>query len=201
VAQAWHLVVQGVEGAGQVVVGVGAAGESEDALLESLDGAPGDVGFAEISERAGKEIVLLLQGCAGFGDRFNECGKILGAKEVGVGAAQAEVGFDEFDFAEDMDFTGACGLIEEVGEVEEVKQSGEGAFRSRGAFGHEREAAGLLAETAHDEACVAERHPRDDDALDSARFAHDLGLDRINKINRMEGAGTSCFTRALHQSR
>jgi hypothetical protein len=176
VAEAGDRVVQGVEGAGQVAVRLGDAGEGEDALLEAFDGAPGDVGFVEVGEGLGEEVVLGLDGGAGLGDGFDERGEVLRAEQVGVGAAQAEVGLDEPDFAQGVHFAGAGGLVEEVGEVEEVEQSGKGAFGPRGALGHEGEPAGLPGEAADDDAGVAEGHARDDEALDGARFAHGGGF-------------------------
>lgn len=177
------------------------AGESEDAVLEALDGAGGDAGFAEVGEGLGEEFVLGDDGGAGLGEGLDEGGEVLRGDEVGVGAAETEMGLEEFDFAEGVHFAGAGGLVEEVGEVEEVEEAGEGAFGPGGALGHEGEASGLLREAAEDEAGVAEGHAADDEAADGLRLAHEGSLDRRNMKDRRAGGGslTELLRRAVEE--
>ena len=178
--QAGHLMVQGVESSRQIVVGVGDTGESENALLEAFDGAPGDVRFAEVGERLGEEIELFLHGRGRFGDRFDEHGEILRRQEIRVRAAQAEMGFDEFDFAQGVHLADAGRLVEKIGEIKEIERPGEGTLGTRGALGHEGKTSGLPAEAAHDEARIAEGHSSDNKAPDGSRFAHGIGFSAMN---------------------
>ena len=184
VAEARHFVMQGVERAREIAVGLGDAGEGEDALLEAFDDAPGDVGFAQIGEGLGEEFVFSGDGGAGFGYGFDEGGEVLRGNEVGVGAAESEMGLDEFDFAQGVHFAAAGRLVKKVGEVKKVKLADEGSLGAGGALGHEGEAAALASETAEDEAGVAVGHAPDDEAPDGLRFAHEGDFDRRNMKDR-----------------
>ena len=147
-----------------------------------------DVCFAEVGERLGEEVELFLHGRRRFGDRLDQRGEILRGEEIGVGTAQAEVRLDQLHFAQRVHLAGARGLVKKIAEVEKIERPGERAFGPRGALGHEGEPSRLLREAAHDEARIAERHSPDDEASDGLGLAHELRLDRINKINRIRKA-------------
>lgn len=166
--------VQGMESARQIVVGAGDTGEGENALLEAFNRAPRNVRFAQVGERLGEEIEFLLHRRGRFGHRFDERGEILRRQEIRVRAPQAEMGLDEFDFAQGVHLAGAGRLVEKIGEIKEVERPGEGTPGARDALGHERKPSGLPAEAAHDEARVTEGHSPDDEAPDGSRFAHEI---------------------------
>jgi len=168
----------------EIALGVGNAGEGQHPVLEALDGAPGDVRLAKVGERLAEELELARDRRAGFGDGLDQGGEILRRDEIGVGATKAEMGFDELDLAQGVHVAGAGRLVEKIGEIKEIDHTRKRTFRAHGSLGHEGEASGLLAEAAHDEARVAERHAGDDKAPDSLRFGHEVTLGRINQINK-----------------
>jgi len=173
IPEARHFVVQGVESTRQIAVSMGDAGKDENPLLEAFDRAPGNVRFAEVSERLGKEVELFRHRRGRFGHRFDERREILRRQEIRVRAAQAEMGLDESDFAQGVHLTATGRLVEKVGEIKEIERSSEGTLGPRGALGHEGETSGLLAQAAHDEARVAEGHSPDNKAPDGLRFTHE----------------------------
>ena len=164
--------MQRMESTRQIMIRVGDAGEGEDAVLEALDSAPGDIDLAEVGERLAEELVLARHRRARFGDRLDERGEILRGEKVRVGATQTEMRLDDLDLAQRVHVASAGRLIVKIGEIKEIESPDEGTLGPRRALGHQREPSHLLAKASHDEARIAKRHPRDDEASGGLRFGH-----------------------------
>ncbi len=86
------------------------------------------------------------------------------------------MGTSQLDLPERVHVPRARGLVEEVGQIEEVEQPAEGALGSGRALCHQGDPPHLWTESTDDQAGVAKGQARDDEAPRGERVGHPISI-------------------------
>lgn len=136
--------------------GLGDAEQTGELGLEMDQGALGGGFFVEMGEGALEQIVELLDGVIGLGDRIEELGEISAEGGAVVVEPEVLVRLQQGRFAEGVELAAGAADQRDFAAVEKIEGAGEAALRLARAFGHRFQFAEIAREPGDDEARLGE---------------------------------------------